>query len=1014
MSLIIEKNIMTIFSSLKFRNIKNIIIAAIFILFTSPSIAEDIDIFVGSSGGVAVAPKIMIMLDNSTNDLFAEKLNAISSVLNSINSTNPIDIGLAMWSPGSIKGAYVRFAPRDMSVLANRQALQNILKLIATKNEYNGIKDEPESFYEIYKYYSSLAPYAGVFAGTTPNPNADANLNNGSYTGGTAFGQGLSSGFAFAPGNTLYNSVATSCGKNYIIYIAANNGFTPQNVGGKQTYENLNAGPELPITATKGYWGDEWTHYLYGNSAPKIVTYVIDAASAGNSDAGYSAVLQSEAKQGGGTWQYASSQQQITTQLLQIFDEIQSVNSTFASASLPINTTNRSQNKNQIFIPVFRPDPDAKPRWMGNLKQYQLITYANSVTLGDSAGLPAINPLTGFVTGCANSFWTTDSGTYWNSVVETPSPAGNCSTTLFDKFSDAPDGSIVEKGGVAEVLRKGNNPPTTNTSPSWAVNRKIYTQALAGGALVTFNTTTTGLSQSSVNYVSGQDVNAEFTGRTAPSALTRPSIHGDVIHSRPLPIDYGGTVGVVAYYGANDGMFRAIDTSSGKEIWSFVAPENLSKFNRLQNNSPLISYPNLPTGIIPTPIPKDYFFDGTIGVYQNADNTKVWIYPTMRRGGRMIYGFDVTTPTAPAFKWKVGCPNSNNDVGCTSGMSGLGQTWSLPEVTSQLLGYSGAVVVVGGGYDGCEDADTSSPNCASPKGAGIHIIDADTGVIIKSFSTLRSVSADISLLAVANPGVVDYAYAADTGGNIYRINFNSNGPSSWTISRIAYTNGSGRKFFYPPALLLAPNKQVYMAVGSGDREHPLQSQYPYASVVNRFYVYRDDLATTNLTNLDDVTVMNSLSSDSSCTAANILPGSTKKGYFIDLNQYGLGEQTVTSAVIAGGLVAFSTNRPIPAATGTCATTLGEARGYWINLFNASGAVGVAGACGGARSGIFVGGGLPPSPSIGIVPINGKPTAVVIGTVDRTGAVSTSISPQELKPTINQNRKTIYWKSSGEN
>ena len=40
--------------------------------------------------------------------------------------------------------------------------------------------------------------------------------------------------------------------------------------------------------------------------------------------------------------------------------------------------------------------------------------------------------------------------------------------------------------------------------------------------------------------------------------------------------------------------------------------------------------------------PKDYFFDGSFGIYQNLDNSKVWIFPSMRRGGRMLYGFDVT------------------------------------------------------------------------------------------------------------------------------------------------------------------------------------------------------------------------------------------------------------------------------------------------------------------------------------------------------------------------------------
>ena len=99
-----------------------------------------------------------------------------------------------------------------------------------------------------------------------------------------------------------------------------------------------------------------------------------------------------------------------------ILAEIQSVNSTFASASLPVNTTNRTQNKNQVFIPMFRPDPSDRPLWMGNLKQYQLIADSSgNIDLGDNSSPPinAVNPLTGFVTPCAESFWTTDSGTYW-------------------------------------------------------------------------------------------------------------------------------------------------------------------------------------------------------------------------------------------------------------------------------------------------------------------------------------------------------------------------------------------------------------------------------------------------------------------------------------------------------------------------------------------------------------------------------------------------------------------------
>ena len=73
---------------------------------------------------------------------------------------------------------------------------------------------------------------------------------------------------------------------------------------------------------------------------------------------------------------------------------------------------------------------------------------------------------------------------------------------------------------------------------------------------------------------------------------------------------------------------------------------------------------------------------------------------------------------------------------------------------------------------------------------------------------------------------------------------------------MAYTTGGGRKFLYPPALLRTGTK-MYVALGSGDREHPLSTHYPYEDpITNRFYVYLDDLTvpasttTATVTNLD--------------------------------------------------------------------------------------------------------------------------------------------------------------------
>jgi Tfp pilus tip-associated adhesin PilY1 len=392
----------------------------------------------------------------------------------------------------------------------------------------------------------------------------------------------------------------------------------------------------------------------------------------------------------------------------------------------------------------------------------------------------------------------------------------------------------------------------------------------------------------------------------------------------------------------------------------------------------------------------------------------------MRRGGRMIYGLNVTTPNSPSLKWRVGCPNLTDDTGCTTGMSGIGQTWSAPRV-GFIKGFSTTtpVLVVGGGYDSCEDANSATPSCGSPKGNVVYVLNADTGAVLASFPTTRSVAGDVSFVDIDSDSYPDYAYLADTGGNIYRMSF-VDGPTTrtplaaeaWTMRRVAYTNASGRKFLFAPAVL-ANNGYVYVALGSGDREHPLQTHYPYSSVTNRFYMYMDNLATAtgDAINMDSTDSMANYTSSTTCDTTPILPGGTKKGWFMDLSQNGAGEQTVTSALIAGGMITFSTNRPIPPAAGTCSTTLGEARGYWVNLLNASGAIGVTGSCGGTRSSTFTGGGLPPSPVITPgVTVGGKKVTVVIGAVQKKSASGSNapIAPQRIDPPIKSKRKQIYF------
>lgn len=790
-------------------------------------------------------------------------------------------------------------------------------------------------------------------------------------------------------------------------------------------------------------YGDEFANFLYKTDASSvsgqqsIITYTLDVYK-NQPSTEQTALLSNMAKYGGGKYFAASDEDAIVNAFKLIFAEITSVNSTFASASLPVNATNRAQNENQVFIGMFRPDPEAKPRWFGNVKRYQIVIDGNDVALGDKNGTAAVSSLTGFILDCASSYWTSDSSNYWENYTVNPNPASGCTTAATSTHSDSPDGPRVEKGAVAEVLRKGNNPTATDTTPTWLVNRTIYgTNGVAQTGTPPLLSSLSTLSTAAPNlkdWVAGNDVGSDKPSYIKENLLgdkgTRASIHGDVVHSRPLPINYGSG-NVVVYYGANDGMFRAVDATNGREKWAFLPYEFNSRLQRLQDNEPKINYPSI-SGVSPTPTAKDYFWDGSIGVVQNADNSKVWIYPTMRRGGRLTYALDVTTSDSPTIKWKAGCPNLTNDTDCI-GSSDMGQTWSIPNA-APVKGYSATdlTVFVGGGYDACEDANTASPACSTAKGRSVFVFDADTGTLVKQLSTTRSVAADVAFADIDGDGSADYAYAADTGGNLYRISMVSRtvsgdsvsytplASSAWTITKVAYTTGAGgkggaRKFLFTPSLLATSPKtgKVYVALGSGDREHPLEAHYPFAGVTNRYYVFLDDLASTASVDLDGAS-MNNVTVDPGCDASKVTAAGSQKGWYMNLDQYGEGEQTVTSSVIVGGMIAFSTNRPIPAAAGSCSSALGEARGYWVNLLNGSGAIGVDGACGGARSGVFVGGGLPPSPVVGTVPVDGQPTTVIIGAADKDGLSKGALDPGKPKLPISPVRKRVYQYMKGDN
>lgn len=903
-------------------------------------------------------------------------------------------------------------------------------------------------------------------------------------------------------GTKYAKSITDNCQKNFIIYLAnvtgSNAPKTPNSASPAQTsLTTANGGttpPMIPLNPSGDQlnWGDEWTRFMYQSdlsgidpSIPhnpqNIITYTIAVSDGCDKQSGNQKpdqkcidqinLIKSMAANGGGKYFYVSAGDVsgLIKALTTILTEVQATNSVFASVSLPVSVNAQGTSLNQVYVGMFRPDATAAPRWVGNLKQYQLGFDADgNVELNDSLGQPAIsNAGTGFISPTALSFWTADHQTgtprdgpftitssgYTSTIIANWPVGGfwvNHPASAGGAF-DAPDGEIVDKGGVAEMTRADY---LTDQSA-----RKIYTCNSVGGcpasgALPAFDTSNTALTptvlglptgatstdaSNLINWVRGTDNNTG-TGAETPQGpgapvTVRPSIHGDVLHSRPAVVNYGGSIGIVVFYGSNDGIFRAVNGNKdatapgviamaggrlvrpGGELWSFVAPDFFGKFQRLRSNSPALTLGATSSG-------KDYFFDGTTTVYQDlriAGSPKTYIYLTARRGGRLIYAFDVSDPTKPpTFLWS----KTNVDI------PELGQTWSQPKLAlvkghTDLSGNPIPVVIMGGGYDPAEDTDPVA--AADTMGRAIVVLDAIDGSTVwtacKSGCTATvsamtyAIPSDITLLDRDGDGYTDRLYTGDLGGNIWRADINDASTANWTVTRIASLGGTGtsaRKFFYPPDVTPTAAFDAVVAA-SGDREHPL---LPNASstVVNRFYMLKDTNTGTSVAS-GWTTITESLLTDETGAAAGTTPPysstSTTSGFYVTLDHP--GEKAVNAPLTVAGYTYFGTNTPADPKldTNMCYPNLGIARGYAINFLTGTGL---------NNNGyiVFDGGGLPPSPVFGLVAVNPDApnvyTPVLIGGGNQTGTGggnnSSALGSQKVTPPNTGKRKRTYWFTEG--
>lgn len=996
-------------------------LAAAGLFWSTLARAEDIDIY-SLPNVEGQRPNVMIILDNSANwsaslkglpkcdapganvdskqedTKFGKEKCALYKLIYSmpVADLSQFNFAIMMFNESPDDSGYPRQAFVNITTPTQKQALLNLISGLDRDKDKTNNASSATSFYEAYQWF---------IGGTVYNGNKTAAKHDAA---------------AFTNSSkTTYASPGLGCARNHIIYLS-NGSPADNNNAALELLKRLNPqAARLSIPVAEGVsnpdsanWIDEFAAFFNVGAdidggvegAQNITTHTI-AVTGASSDGNFPNFIRWIAKQGGGLYQEARDSDQIIVAMTKILNQIRASNSVFSSASLPVSANTQGTYLNQVYIGMFRPDGNALPRWVGNLKQYQFIydQQADTLQLADAGSVPAVSPTTGFIDEDATSFWTKPSGFWIN--VETAS-SGKYSR------SDAPDGEKVEKGGLAQWLREqytggsASRPVFTCPGTSCGANVDLLTAGNSyrfSTANTALNPTLFGLTASDtagrdllVNWVRGEDnvtaanvanesVAKDQLGQRPTGATVRPSIHGDVLHSRPVAINYGGSRGVVVYYGANDGMLRAINgnqsgAGAGSEMWAFVAPEHFSSLRRLRENEPEVRYPSTPLANV-TARPRNYYFDGPIGAFQNTASGEVVIYPTMRRGGRAVYAFNVSNPDQPRFMWKI------NET--SSGFASLGQTWSMPRV-SRVKGRIDPVLIMGGGYDNV--AEDASPAGTTTLGRGVYIMNIRTGERLGWLPTDHSVPADVTVIDSDGDGYVDRAYVVDVRAQLYRVDIedaagNPREPHAWVITKLAALNDSStglvgsRKVFYAPDAVITRNYTALL-LGTGDREKPL------STVSNdRFFVIKDPRVAKGEPPSVTLITEASLAEVSSANTAGRDPEGC--AYALATN----GEKVINQPITFGGITYFSTNRPLPPSSGSC--NRAQNRSYQMPLV-----------CRNPTSRNLVGDGLPPSPVVGYVDVGrGKLVPFVIGGAnDKNSAIEAS----RANIPIPAKRRRSYW------
>jgi type IV pilus assembly protein PilY1 len=304
--------------------------------------------------------------------------------------------------------------------------------------------------------------------------------------------------------------------------------------------------------------------------------------------------------------------------------------------------------------------------------------------------------------------------------------------------------------------------------PASPSSRKIFTysgSATSPGALFPTSAQDTALGTSPGGHSIASYLRGARTGeiQNGGDLRNREHVLGDIINSSPVYLKGAtATDRNVLFVGANDGMLHAIDAADGKELFAYVpGGVGMSALKTLSSTS----------------YSHTYFADGPMAVSTRGQtNGKNLLVGALGRGGKGVFALNVTTPGAFDATQVLWDRTGDGD-------SDMGMVISKPIITRFNNGKAG-VLVANGINSGNERAVLF-----------VYVLDDTTGAVeqvVKLDTKYGSSSAPNGLSAprgwdVDSNGTVDFVYAGDLQGNLWKFDLTDKNTSKWAS---AYTTGS--------------------------------------------------------------------------------------------------------------------------------------------------------------------------------------------------------------------------------